>query len=115
MTVPADHPASDQAPAPFELQAMAQAVNYYTWLAEYFRPQLNGVVVEHGSGTGLLSRPFFSPSPPLSPRRPDEYSGCRGVYSSHGALQEFRQRAPVVDRGSPAQAHIAQSPASPVL
>lgn len=34
---------------------MAQAVNYYTWLAEHFRPRLNGCVIEHGSGTGLLS------------------------------------------------------------
>ncbi len=40
---------------PFELAAMAQAKNYYAWLVERFKPQLKGAVVEHGSGTGLLS------------------------------------------------------------
>jgi SAM-dependent methyltransferase len=41
--------------APFELAAMAQAVNYYGWLAAHFRQNLDGIVVEHGAGTGLLS------------------------------------------------------------
>ena len=40
---------------PFELLAMAQAKNYYAWLVERFKPQLQGAVVEHGAGTGLLS------------------------------------------------------------
>jgi SAM-dependent methyltransferase len=55
MAEPANRPGPEPAPAPFELQAMAQAVNYYSWLAEHFLPQLSGCVLEHGSGTGLLS------------------------------------------------------------
>jgi SAM-dependent methyltransferase len=39
----------------FELGAMAQARNYYSWLCGSFAPFLHGTVVEHGAGTGLLS------------------------------------------------------------
>lgn len=39
----------------YELGAMAQARNYYTWLCGAFSPFLGGIVVEHGAGTGLLS------------------------------------------------------------
>jgi SAM-dependent methyltransferase len=39
----------------YELGAMAQARNYYTWLCGAFSPYLHGTVVEHGAGTGLLS------------------------------------------------------------
>jgi len=39
----------------YELGAMAQARNYYSWLGGAFAPFLHGTVVEHGAGTGLLS------------------------------------------------------------
>jgi len=99
MPLSAAHPAHEPAPAPFELQAMAQAVNYYTWLAEHFRQQLNGVVVEHGSGTGLLSARLHAagvapiiltePDPALAAGLREKFVGMDHFETFTGTIEDF--------------------------
>ncbi len=92
MTVSAERTTPDPAPAPFELLAMAQAVNYYRWLAEHFRPFLNGIVVEHGSGTGLLSAKLHATGvAPLILTEPDGVlvTGLREKFSGLDRFEIF--------------------------
>ena len=71
---------------------MAQATNYYAWLAQYFRPQLNGLVVEHGAGTGLLSfRLHAAGVAPLILTEPDSalVAGLRGKFAGLDRLEIY--------------------------
>lgn len=38
-----------------ELEALAQAPNYYRWIVDHFRPWLNGTVLEVGAGVGTFA------------------------------------------------------------
>jgi SAM-dependent methyltransferase len=40
----------------YGLREAAECPNYYAWLASCYAPHLGGRVLEHGSGTGLLSQ-----------------------------------------------------------
>src|SRR4051794_27509914 len=43
----------------YGLREAAESPNYYAWLASCFAPYLDGRVLEHGAGTGLLSEALF--------------------------------------------------------
>jgi len=83
-----------------ELDALAEAKNYYHWILTYFEPYVGGKVVEVGAGVGTFSR-FLLESPrvteltamepadnlfPLLERR---FAGERRVRTVKGYLEAF--------------------------
>jgi len=78
---------------------MAEARNYYRWLHLRFRAELHGSVIEHGSGTGLLSATLISggvaplvltePDPALAAGLRERFPSGSGVEIFEGTLERY--------------------------
>lgn len=83
-----------------ELEALAQAPNYYRWILHYFRPRLHGRVLEVGAGVGTFAEHMraaaaagtrivlVEPAPNLGGRLRERFAGCEDVEIVHGTLDE---------------------------
>lgn len=83
----------------YGLERVDDAANYYEWLADLLRPHLRGRVLEHGSGTGTLSRLLLEggvaplvltdPDARLAALLADAFRGRSDVEVFKGTLEEF--------------------------
>jgi SAM-dependent methyltransferase len=85
-----------------ELDALARAHNYYSWILDRWRPYIRGTVLELGAGLGTFSarlveeridRLFLvEPASDLIPRLRQRFSGCTRIDVLHGMLEDFHDQ-----------------------